>query len=255
MNRAWGLPWIVLPTIAGAGCSAPIPIRPGLSAVRIEVRATPKQGYMKRSAPVGTGYDTYGMSSDRGYEPRETGPFARVDYRALDDIVVWIEPRLDAVSFDSARDDPPVVIMVNPPSTQHLDVPLFVIGVTGRLEFVNRSGRDEVIYSLADANAFDLGVVMQGGVASYQTVSPGLIEVLCESRVEPIALIYVAPTRWVERCRSGSDVIFTDLPPGRCRVACWHGRLPGSHANVLLVADKTTRAVVSVGVNALPKID
>ena len=120
---------------------------------------------------------------------------------------------------------------------------------------MNPLSHSEVIYSLSDANAFDLGVVLPGRVVSYQTVSPGLIEVLCESRDEPIALVYVAPTRWVERSRSGTDVVFTDLPPGRCRVACWHGRLPGSHADVLLVADKTTRAVVSVGVNTLPKVD
>ena len=255
MNRGWRLSWFVVTTIVGAGCRAPVQIRPGLSAVRIEVRATPKRGYVGPSAQIGPGGDAYGMEFESATGPREAASFERVDYRALDDIVVWIEPRSDAVASESAQDEPPVVITVSAPSAQHLDVPLFVIGVGGRVEFVNRSGRDVLIYSVSDANAFDAGVLAPDGVASYRAVSPGLIEVLCESRDDPIAFVYVAPTRWAKRGRSGSDVVFTDLRPGRCRVSCWHRRLPGSNTDVVLVADKITRAVVSAGVNALPKVD
>lgn len=244
--------WIILPAIVAAGCSAPVQIQPGLSAIRIEVRAEPKQGYTKPPMQISGGDGVYDMEPE---ESHEVGPFRRVDYRTLNDIVVWIEPHFDIVRPEPAGDGPPVIIKFGAPSTQRLDVPLFVIGVGGRLEFVNRSGRDDVIYSLSEANSFDTGVVSRNGLASYQPKSSGLINVLCESRDEPIALVYVAPTRWVERARSGSKVVFTDLPPGAYHVGCWQRRLPGSHTDVTTIADRIAQVVVSVSVNTLPKVD
>src|SRR3954463_1653512 len=71
---------LLLPLV---GCqSGPTPST-GLSGLRITVIAEPKAGVKDVGGRVGV-YDTPAI--------KEHGQFERVDYSALDDIVVWAEP-------------------------------------------------------------------------------------------------------------------------------------------------------------------
>ena len=72
-----------------------------------------------------------------------------------------------------------------------------------------------------------------------------------QDKQAPIAQVYVAPSPFVERARSRDTVSFYDVPPGEYQVVTWHPRLPGSAQPISLRGDDTSRATVTVGVNAL----
>ncbi len=225
----------------GLGCEAPVRVQPGLSAIRIRVQAHPKAGYRE---PV---EDSYGTSEG----VPNAGPFVRVDYSALDNIVVWIEPAEGAAAPPGP---PPVVLSIDGERRSDRNLPLHATGVGGRLMVRNYGVQTEQVYSVSDDNLFDLGPILPGGRASCAAQSSGVIEVLSAQRDDPVAVVFVAPTPWVHRVRSGRTVTFTDLPPGQCRIECWHPRLPGASSLIELLPDEVGRARLSVGVNALPEV-
>lgn len=234
MTRLFGLISILFLTIANVGCGPPIRIKPGLSAVRIRIDARPKTGYREPSSA------TYRVSD----APPNVGDFERVNYRSLDDIVVWIEPMASAWQ----RPTPPeVVVSIGEPQTARLHV-----SSRGGILRVRAGDEPETIYSVSAGNQFDFGRLDANEQVTWQIAGAGVIEVWSAQRDEPVAVVYVAPTPWVRRASGGETVIFTDLPPGMCRISCWHERLPGSSRMIELVADEAVSARLTVEVNSLP---
>src|SRR5207249_1712995 len=68
-----------------AGCQSMPQPSPGMSALRVNVIAEPKSGY--KSTDSVSAYDNIGSSPSLG-----EGAYERVNYSALDEIVVWAEP-------------------------------------------------------------------------------------------------------------------------------------------------------------------
>src|SRR5688572_18316975 len=66
----------------GCGGARPRPA-PGRAALVVTVRAEPKSGYRDTTGQSGA-YEVGAVGAGRAYET--------IDYRALDDIVVWVEP-------------------------------------------------------------------------------------------------------------------------------------------------------------------
>ncbi len=226
------------------GCEAPPKISPGLSAVRIQVWAEPKTGYSPPPAGSAFAYDPVSRV------PAADAPFERVDYLGLDDIIVWVEPKAHSAQTPPA---PAATIDVSVPVKPGAE-PIGVTSVGGQVTIRNRGRSDETIYSLSAGNEADLGSVPRGGIATLTCKQSGWIELLAESQADPVAAIFVAPTPWVQRVRSGRKATFTDLPPGPCRVFCTHRRLPGSQTSVELQPDQLGTTSLRVGVNALPKV-
>ncbi|MCH7526081.1 MAG: hypothetical protein IID39_01460 [Planctomycetes bacterium] len=257
MKRQTQVLLVLLPVAACIGCEAPLRIQPGMSAIQINVRAKPKTGYRPspRRSPNSTAL--YPMQDDSPIDPSSTGPFERVNYRTLEDIVVWIEPESSDVALPSRQDEGTVRIDVKPSrgrGTRPVRPPLNVIGVGGRLRFRNLGPQADAVFSFSKSNTFDLGDIPPNGESTYVVQAPGLIEVLCASREEPLVRVYAAPSRWVKRITSKTKATFTDLPPGRYRVSCWHPRLPGSRTVVILKPDELTRETLTVSVNNLTEI-
>src|SRR5438874_2134814 len=101
-----------------AGCEAPMRLQPGTSGLIIHVRAEPKKGYLP-PVPVGNANDPY-AAPGAGAAPAESGRFQRIDYDALEDIVVWVQ------SHDrSAPAVTPPVVTINVPPRPPASVPVF----------------------------------------------------------------------------------------------------------------------------------
>jgi hypothetical protein len=231
----------VLVSLALTGCQTTPPPAPGMSTLRLSVVAEPKTGVATADTNVST-YDEYGGSAAAA---KSTGPFEHVDYDALDDIVVWIEPA-------AASATAPVKVDIDPfHPANRLSA---VAGVGGSIIFHNITGNSVNLYSVSDGNDFDLGSVSAGSTVTVNVKSPGLIEVLTDSQKDPLALIYAAPSPQVHLTRAGQTVEFRDLAPGNYHVHSWHPRLPGREITVTLLPDQITNATIKVGVNDLPKI-
>ena len=230
------IPLAVLVPIA-AGCGAPVRIQPGLSAIRVRIDAKPKAGYREPHS------DAYSPSN----APPNVGAFRRVDYRTLSDIVVWAVPAKVGTVRPAARD---VLLDIARRPTARL----LATGIGGVLTVRNSGARPETVYSVSPGNEFDLGEIAVDGQATWRFTNAGVVEIWSTRRVDPLATVYVAPTAWVRVANGGSVIVFTDLPPGPCRVTCWHRRLPGSTTTVELVADRVASVRLELGVNALPAV-
>jgi len=228
---------LMLPLV---GCqSGPTPAA-GLSGLRLTVIAEPKAGVKDAGGRVGV-YDTPAV--------KEHGQFERVDYSALDDIVVWAQP-----AFPMLRQPmlPPLTIEV---SAKKSVENLTAAGSIGQRLIVHNNGSATGnFYSVSDGNEFDLGSIPAGGRGEYTIKSGGLIEILSASAKDPVAQVYAATSRWVALTHSDATVDFTDLPPGQYKIYSWHPRLPGTEMNVTLLPNQVAKVSIKVGVNALPKV-
>jgi hypothetical protein len=228
---------LILPMV---GCqSGPTPLA-GMSALRINVIAEEKAGYKDPDSRV--------MVYDSG-TAKVKGPFERVDYSELDEIVVWVEP------VGGGAQSPPASPMTIEVSAKTSATKLAGAVCVGQRLIVRNSGPVAgKFYSVSDGNEFNLGVIPAGGQGEYVVRAAGLIEVLSESSKDPVAETYAAPTKWVAVAQSGGVVDFADLPPGRYKVMSWHPRLPGYESIVTLSPNQSATASIKVGVNALPKV-
>lgn len=220
-----------------AGCQAPLSIPAGRSAIRVRFDAVAKKGYREPSSAA--------YSSD--YAPANVGAFERVDYRALHDLVVWVEP-----ADDQQRPAPPEVV-IEAGHAARVPTLLAVASAGSRLRIRVGDVR-ETIYSVSPGNEFHLGSLEPHSEVEWRVAQEGVIEIWSARWLDPIATVYVAPTPWVRVADGDETVTFNDLPPGRCRVSCWHARLPGGTSTVELLADRASSVRLTVGVNSLPKI-
>jgi hypothetical protein len=223
-----------------AGCQTATPPIAGMAALQLKIVAEPKTG-----APSG---DAYVSEYDTPAAP--TDPFERVDYDVLDDIVVW----LTTDGTDQLL-TPPAAVDVDIDSANPATGLSCVASLGQKIVFHNRSSKAAEIYSVSDGNDFDLTSVPPGGTGQYTVRSPQLIEVLTDSQKDPVALIYAAPTPWVQLTHAGQTIEFNNLPPGQYTVHSWHPRLPGHETTVNLSANQIADASIKVGVNGLPTVE
>jgi hypothetical protein len=236
----------LLMMLVAAGCakgsgssssSPPVPLQAGMAAVDVHVVAEPKRGLDPAFNDPGSAYGPGGA----------VGVFQQIDYENVQNIVVWIEPAVNGASLPAP---PETTISIG----DHPGAAVRGAPVGGKVVFKNERDGPLSIYSVSDGNTFDLGSIAPGQQGEYVVASAGMVEVLTESRTEPIARLYAVRSPWVQTISSSSEhAWFTNLPPGSYRAACWHERLPGSSQAVALAADQTARVSLALSVNLLPE--
>ncbi len=176
------------------------------------------------------------------------GDYERVDYTALANIVVWLQP-LDKPS-DAGAAPPDATIDLNP--RKPADGLTAAACVGQRIVFRNTGDKPADLYSVSDGNEFDLGSVVPGAGVAYTVKQNGLIEVLTSDLADPIANVYAAPSPWFGLTRAGKTIEFNDLAPGPYKIMSWHPRLPGHEIAATLQPDRVATASIMVSVNGLP---
>lgn len=231
--------------LGATGCAAPLRPQPGCGALRVEVKAQPKAGF--RDAGGGAAYGDDGQPLVRpGYE--------RVDYRNLQDIVVWLTPNAGASDSSSQSPAEPVSVTLRLAAALKADVPPVVAVARGAtLTIINDTTAAEETFSVSKPNHFDLGSLAAGASGSTQVREVGTFDLLIGSRETPIATVCVAPTRWVRTIRSNAAATFDDVPPGPCRVSAWHPRFPQASSITEINVGESRSVTLKVGVNELPK--
>lgn len=236
---------------AGAPLAAqPADARPG--SVTIAVKAEAKRGTTPgQGAPKGV--DPYGADDGSG----AGSVYAGVNYRRLDDIVVWLEP---AGAIDAPREAwgaeaaEPVVIDIRPApgGGKAPAVPVFGAGVGQTVRFRNDSGASLRVFSFAEGNEFRVGPLAPGAKADWPAAKPGVFEVLTSAHDEPVAEVVVAPTRFVQRARAGDEVKFARVPAGSWTARAWHRRIPAAPAPVEVKPGGRAAATLTLTVESLP---
>lgn len=225
---------------AGCGASGPKPA-PGRAALTVLVRAEPKAGWRDADSQTSS-YDIGDVGRGRAFET--------LNYSALEGIVVWVQPSDPAGAAPRSQR---LTIDVGRPSTT-----MHACGLRDSWSIQNSAPESLPIYAVYESGrVIDLGMLPPGGQMAQTPREPGLVQIMCDIRPDPLAQVYVAPVPTaadgrVRVTQSGARIAFRDLPPGPARVSCWHLRLPGSGASVTLVPGATATVTVVVGVNLLP---
>jgi hypothetical protein len=211
--------------IFGCASTTPeAPLTPDRARLVVTLKAEPKKGWHSprdQSEYAGTAQVGQGKQ------------FETVDYSALDEIVVWVEPA--AVEASQVTD---ITIDLGAAKPSLRVVPI------GAVWFVK--GGSAYLRS-EDGRVMNLASSSRPNIRGY-------VEVMVETKPEPVARLYVTPTRFAQVGESNKKLTIDDLPPGPAKIVCWHPRLPGSQANIDLQAGQSTSATLTVGVNTLPKI-
>ncbi|HEX8912551.1 MAG TPA: hypothetical protein VF796_09340 [Humisphaera sp.] len=234
--------------VALVGCAATPPA--GQSGVRVTARAEPKAGYVQ--PPDGTpGYSV----APEGPEDETTARrdrFRILDYRNLDDIVVYLTP---VAGVPAAAPEPPTI---SADAGGRGRVPTLVTTVGGELRVTNSSAEPATVYLRGEGGAVvDVGTISPGGSANATLRTAGPVTALRETAGpddRPIADVFVAPPGWTGKAVGGGRVTFSPVPPGRYTLGAWHPRLPGSQRAIELPEGKLVDETATVGVNVLPKV-
>jgi hypothetical protein len=225
---------------------------PGAAAVVVDVKAKPKEGVKAEHFARVPVYDAAPRPA------KATGEYEHVDYNALGDIVVWLEPAGDDAAAATAPALPP-------PPRKAVDVDVsagraadrtYAAYVGQPVVLFNKGTQAVTLYSVSDGNDFELAPLQPGQAATFEPKSEGLIEILSDPSQPPVATVYAAPSPWVARARSGKKVVFKDVPPGSYQAIAWHPRIPGGTVQIGQVsAGESKRATLQLGVNDLPKVE
>ncbi len=213
------------------GCQAAGP------GVEVDIRAEPKKGYTPPEDDSG-----YGGGSDT--TPHDH-TFHRIDYHRLPGVAVWVESDPPTATASSGAPIDASVDLHSGSASAPEDFTLASVG--GQLTITAAPGSKYVLHT----SKGDFTDVPSG--APITLTEPGLVEVISDTRDEPQAFVYVAPTSWAKKARGGERVTFAPLPPGNYRVTTWHPILPGMTQTVQVSADQLSKVTLTVSVNSLPK--
>ena len=247
---------------AGAGCRPTSGTGAGL---HVGVRAEPPAGYKPPLvSPRGEVFafgETVATPQSRpaptSSQAASSGPgFDPIDYRRLGGIILWVEPADGSAVKPTTPDAPgrtssrPLSAAVDLRTAKRAEMEdVYVASVGGRVTFAGVPAKGPPYVVRTEAG--DLTDLAAGGPAFVPT-RPGLVEVLGEYG-EVVAQVYVVPTPWARKLRTGERATFAPLPPGRYRVSTWHPVLPGSSEVVAVAAGPLVKLTLTVGVHALPK--
>jgi hypothetical protein len=216
-------------------CAPTSKVSPGLATLQVMIRPEPKAGYKM------PGSSEYGGASEH------SGPYARVDYDELEDIIVWLEadqdskPEASGATFQIDLAYPPLSIIP--------------VRVATQLKIRNSFEKPDRIFVRYDSGGVvDLGIIPSGASVDHSAQSAGRLEIFSDGSEKPICSLFVAPGMCKKTSTSRKPVVFENMVPGNYRVTCWHERLPGSATMVQLVTDQVKKITLTVGVNQLPRI-
>jgi hypothetical protein len=185
-----------------------------------------------------SGYSAVGRSVERGSQ------FKRVDYRRMDDIIVY----LTGSNLPSQGTAPAEVTLAA--ESHGFDHDQVLAGPNGstRITLANHRSEPVTLFCMGEhGDGFD--VTLNPGERQTVTVNrPGTYPIECDEDESLQATLVVAPTAWATTGRAGSSVLFPGLPAGTYTAVVRAPRLPQwkTTTSVTLGTRSTLEAVVTV---------
>ena len=101
-----------------------------------------------------------------------------------------------------------------------------VVPVGSTVRFPNHDPFNHNVFSVSEANSFDLGLYGRGETRSQSFAHPGLVRVYCNVHPRMVAYVLVMANRLY--AQPGQDGSFTieNVPSGTHRLHVWHERIP-----------------------------
>lgn len=136
---------------------------------------------------------------------------------AVNETLVWLEPQ---GNVRVTRRPPAKFQMV---TRGKLLIPhILAVPLGSTVEFPNDDPISHNLFSLSNANGFDLGLYRKGAGKAHKFDTAGIVNVYCNVHPNMSAVIHVMPTPYYTFADANGAYSFDDLPAGRYRVVAWN---------------------------------
>lgn len=136
----------------------------------------------------------------------------------LSDAVLWLEAGSGAIAeartFDIAIND-------------KVYAPRVIVAPVGStVRFPNHDPFNHNVFSVSEANAFDLGLFGRNETRTHTFTAPGLVRVFCNVHPRMVAFVVLVSNRHYTQPANDGTFTIPDVPPGRYKLHVWHERIP-----------------------------
>lgn len=101
-----------------------------------------------------------------------------------------------------------------------------VVPVGSTVRFPNHDPFNHNVFSVSEANTFDLGLYGRGETRSSTFEHPGLVRIYCNIHPRMVAYVLVMANRYYAQPGTDGSFAIENVAPGRYRLHVWHERIP-----------------------------
>lgn len=139
----------------------------------------------------------------------------------LADAVVWLE----LPSPEPRDSNPPRVLSIT--INDKIYAPRVVVAPVGStVRFPNHDPFNHNVFSVSDANSFDLGLYGRGETKGKTFNRPGLVRVFCNVHPRMVAYVVLVESRYFTQPAADGTFVIEGAPIGTYRLHAWHERIP-----------------------------
>jgi plastocyanin len=124
--------------------------------------------------------------------------------------------------------------------------PFLVVTVGQTVQFPKKDEIYHRIFSYSQHNAFDLGVIRQGGSKAITFEHPGVVRFYCSLHPWEGGIIFVAPSPYFDILELPGTYEIQHVPPGRYRLRTWSETLPSVEKTVTIRGGSSTSIGISI---------
>src|SRR4029079_18714624 len=115
-----------------------------------------------------------------------------------------------------------------------------VAGTT--VEWPNNDDIFHNVFSMSEANPFDLGLYKNPDVKRVPFNKAGRVDVFCSIHANMNCVVDVLENPWFAVADAGGKYAITNVPPGTYKLKAWHERLPSQTQEITVPAEGEVKA-------------
>ena len=202
-------------------------------------------GTVRGAAPTGSAEPAGGGA----YESRRYKYVEKIDYDRLRDFVLYIDQPTDEISTGGLGNRTVKTTQKDANFEPHV-LPVMV-GTTVR--WPNEDDIFHNVFSMADAQPFDLGYYKKERVPEVVFDKVGRVDVFCAIHTKMHCVVLVVPNPFFAKADDKGRFVIPNVPAGTYKLRAWHERLPAQIKEIVVPAEGEVKIDFVLGLAGLPK--
>ena len=186
------------------------------------------------------------------YDSRQFKFVERVNYEQMRDFVVYIEGTVEA-KFETNSEPARVVTSRVQQKGAMFSPHVLPIMVGKTVEWPNNDDILHNVFSVSEANDFNLGLYKNPQVKSWTFQKPGRVDVFCSIHTRMSCIVLVLENPFFASANEKGVYSIPNVSAGTYRLKAWHERLPSQVRQITVPDQGEVRADFTLGVANLPK--
>lgn len=193
--------------------------------------------------------DAEGAAGGGAYASRRYKYVDKIDYSQLRDFVVYIDQPMSEVM-------PPALAGQTVKTTQkdaNFEPHVLPVVVGASVRWPNEDDIFHNVFSMSDAQEFDLGYYKKEKVPEVRFDRVGRVDVFCAIHPKMHCIILVVPNPFFAAADDKGRFVIKNVPAGTYKLRAWHERMPGQTRDVVVPATGDVTIDFELGLASLPK--